>query len=125
MSKFEKAMRTALGYQKAFNKQDIPGMMEFISDDCSFESANPAPDGVLYSGKVEISGYWRDYFGKRKQLYVEIEEVFSIGDHCVLRWKSTWVGAESKMKALRGVDIIRVGGGGIEQIFSYIKGNSG
>ena len=125
MSKFEKTMRIALDYQKAFNNQDVIGMMEFISDDCTFESANPTPDGVLYSGKEEISGYWRDFFGKRNQLHVEIEEVFSIGERCVLRWKSSWVEAGSNKKTLRGVDIIRVGDGAIDQIFSYIKSNSG
>ena len=125
MSKFESAMRTALDYQKALNNQDIPGMMELMSDDCAFESAEPAPDGELYSGKDEIAAYWRDYFNKKNHLKREIEEVFSTGERCILRWKSFSLGAVGEKGYLRGVDIFQVGDGAINQILSYAKGGSG
>ena len=122
LSKFESAMRVALDYHKALTRQDLTEMMNVVSDDCIFESASPAPDGGLYAGKAVMTSYWGDYFKKREQVNREIEEIFSVGERCVLRWKSTWVGAAGEEKTSRGVDIFLVEDGVIKQILSYIKG---
>lgn len=121
MSKFEAPMRLVLDFNKAFNRRDLAGMMELVSDDCVFESAHPAPDGKLYRGKEEIAGYWRDYFNEKCQAQREIEEIFSAGERCILRWKSTWMSTGNQKETLRGVDLFQSRDGLLDQILSYVK----
>ncbi|MGD0708552.1 MAG: nuclear transport factor 2 family protein [Anaerolineaceae bacterium] len=47
MAKFESAIRTVLDFNEAFNRRDVPGMMQLMSDDCRFENTTPAPDGTV------------------------------------------------------------------------------
>ena len=37
-----------LEFNEAFNRHDVAGMMQPMSDDCIFENTGPAPDGAVY-----------------------------------------------------------------------------
>ena len=118
MSRIEKSIRAVLEFSEAFNRHDVAGMIQLMSDDCVYEYPKPAPDGTVYSGKEAITQFWQGSFYKSPQAHLDIEEIFSLGDRCILRWKYE----EEEKPHLRGVDIFKVKDGAICEIFSYIKG---
>jgi predicted SnoaL-like aldol condensation-catalyzing enzyme len=117
MSKIESAMRIVLEFNDAFNKHDVAKMMKLMSDDCVFENTAPAPDGTVYKGKEVVTQFWEEFFHESPQAHIEIEEIFGMGYHCIMRWKFTWGDGH-----VRGVDIFQVKDGLISEKFSYVKG---
>ena len=122
MSKLEYAMRIVLDFNKAFNRQDVAGMMQLMSDDCVFENTNPAPDGTVYTGKEVVTRFWEDFFRESPRAHIEIEEIFGFGERCIMRWKYSWVDTEGRQGHVRGVDLFRVTNGLIREKLSYVKG---
>ncbi|MBK6430699.1 nuclear transport factor 2 family protein [Candidatus Amarolinea dominans] len=122
MSKLEYAMRIVLDFNKAFNRQDVAGMMQLMSDDCVFENTNPAPDGTVYAGKEVVTRFWEDFFRESPRAHIEIEEIFGLGERCIMRWKYSWVDTEGRKGHVRGVDLFRVTNGLIREKLSYVKG---
>jgi predicted SnoaL-like aldol condensation-catalyzing enzyme len=125
MSKVESAIRVVLEFNGAFNRHDVAAMMETLSDDCIFENSHPAPDGAVYSGKEEVTQFCRDFFRESPNVRIEIEEVFGLGDHCVMRWRCEWADSVGEKGHVRGVDIFRVRNGTIHERLSYVKGSCG
>lgn len=125
LSRLESAMRTVLAFHQAYNRQDIPGMMQLVTSDCLFESPGPAPDGTVCKGKEEIARFWHHFFSRSPQAHIEIEEIYGFGDRCVMRWKCSWEDAAGVEGYVRGVDIFRVRDGLICEDFSYVKGSFG
>ncbi|UCH61476.1 MAG: nuclear transport factor 2 family protein [Anaerolineales bacterium] len=122
LSKFETAIRVVLEFNEAFNRHDVAGMMKLMSDDCVFDNTHPAPDGTLYTGRQAISRYWEEFFYGSPQAHITIEEIFGLGEHCIMRWKYSWVNAAGEEGYVRGVDIFQVRGGLIREKLSYVKG---
>lgn len=122
LSRLESAMRIVLEFNEAFNRHDITGMMRLMSDDCVFENTDPAPDGAVYSGKEAVTRFWQDFFRESPQAHVEIEEIFGLGNRCIMRWKYDWVDAAGEKGHVRGVDIFQVKEGFICEKLSYVKG---
>ena len=122
MSKIESATRIVLAFNEAFNRHDVGGMMELMSEDCVFENTAPAPDGTVYKGKEAIIQFWQDFFRESPQAHIEIEEVFGMGFRCVMRWRYDWVDAAGEKGHVRGVDIFRLKDGLISEKLSYVKG---
>jgi steroid delta-isomerase-like uncharacterized protein len=121
MSRVESAVRTVLQWNEAFNRHDVEGIMQLMSDDCVYESSQPPPDGISYSGKKEVTEFWENYFRHSPDAHMEIEEVFGLGTRCVMRWKIR-MGKDKKSGTLRGVDLYRIKDGAISETSSYIKG---
>ncbi|MBK9924686.1 MAG: nuclear transport factor 2 family protein [Anaerolineales bacterium] len=117
MSKIESAIRVVLAFNEAFNRHDVAGMMELMSEDCVFENTNPAPDGTIYSGKDAVTEFWKSFFAESPNAHIDIEEIFGFGYRCVMRWKYTW-GAGY----VRGVDIFKLKDDLICEKLSYVKG---
>ena len=122
MSRIESSTRIVLAFNEAFNRHDIPGMMQFMSDDCVFENTFPAPDGEVISGKEAVTRFWQDFFRESPQAHIEIEEIFGLGLRCIMRWKYTWVDVAGEKGHVRGVDIFRLKDGLISEKLSYVKG---
>ena len=122
MSRLESAIRIVLEFNEAFNRHDVAGMMQLVSDDCVFENTGPAPDGVGYSGKEVITRFWQDFFRESPYAHIEIEEIFSLGLRCIMRWKYDWIDLSGKKGHVRGVDIFQIKNGFICGKFSYVKG---
>ena len=121
MSKIESAVRIVLEFKEAFNRHDLLGMMQLVIDDCIFENAVHAPDGIVYSGKHEIKKFWETFFRESLHAHIEVEEIFGSGERCVMRWRYEWEGSEKEIKHIRGVDVFRVRNGTILEMFSYTK----
>lgn len=117
MAKIESAIRLVLQFNEAFNRHDVSGMMKLMSEDCVFENTAPAPDGTVYSGKEAVSQFWRDFFLESPQAHIDIEEIFGMGNRCLMRWKYSWSEGH-----VRGVDIFKVEDGLISEKLSYVKG---
>lgn len=122
MAKVEAAIRATLAFYQAFNEQDVAAMMALISDDCTFETSCPAPDGRLIFGKEALEKYWHAFFIETPDAHIEIEEISGFGMRCVARWRLEWPDAAGSPTHIRGVDIIRVKDGAICETFSYAKG---
>ncbi len=122
LSRLEAALRVVLKFNEAFNRQDVAGMMQLMSDDCVFENTAPAPDGVVYSGKERVTQFWQDFFRASPQAHIDIEDIFGLGHRCVMRWKYTWVDAAGQPGHVRGVDLFQVENGVIREKLSYVKG---
>jgi predicted SnoaL-like aldol condensation-catalyzing enzyme len=122
MSKIESGMRAVLEFNEAFNRHDVAGMMQLMSDDCIFENSEPAPDGSVYSGKEVVTHFWQDFFRQSPQAQIEIEEIFGYGERCIMRWKYSWEDPRGEKGHVRGVDIFRVRNGVILEKLSYVKG---
>ena len=117
MAKIETAIRLVLQFNEAFNHHDVAGMMKLMSEDCVFENTAPAPDGTLYSGKEAVTRFWQDFFRESPQAHIDIEEIFGMGNRCIMRWKYSWGEGH-----VRGVDIFKVEEGLITEKLSYVKG---
>ena len=122
LSKMEAAMRVVLAFNEAFNRHDVAGMLKLMSDDCIFECATPAPDGVVHKGREAITQFWDDFFYKSPYAHMEIEEIFGMGMHCIMRWRYEWGDADVEKEHIRGVDIFQVRDGLIREQLSYVKG---
>jgi ketosteroid isomerase-like protein len=122
MAKVESAMRLVLAFNDAFNQHDVEGMMKLMSDDCVFENTAPAPDGTVYKGKDAVTQFWRDFFRESPSAHIEIEEIFGLGNHCIMRWRYDWVEASGIKGHVRGVDIFKIREGFISEKLSYVKG---
>ena len=122
LSKLESAMRVVLAFNEAFNRHDVPGMMALMSDDCIFENTSPAPDGTVYTGKEAVTQFWRDFFRESPHARIKIDEIFGLGNRCIMRWRYDWEDAAGEKGHVRGVDIFKVEEGFITQKFSYVKG---
>ncbi|TFH34340.1 MAG: nuclear transport factor 2 family protein [Anaerolineales bacterium] len=122
MSRLESGIRVILEFNQAFNRHDVPGMLQFISDDCVFENTVPAPDGDVYSGKDAIAQFWQEFLRKSPQAHIEIEEIFGSGIRCIMRWRYDWVDLDGAKGQVRGVDLFQVKNGFICEQSSYVKG---
>lgn len=122
MSKLESGVVAVLAFHEALNRHDVAGMMRLMAEDCIFENTFPAPDGTRYEGKAAVRSFWEAFFRDSPRARIEIEEVFGMGERCVLRWRYCWVDAAGQEGHVRGVDVYRVRGGTILEKLSYVKG---
>ena len=122
LSKLESSLRIVLAFNEAFNHHDVARMMELMSEDCVFENTDPAPDGTPYKGKEAVTQFWEDFFHNSPQAHIDIEEVFGLGNRCIMRWKYNWVDESGKTGHVRGVDIFKVEENLITEKLSYVKG---
>jgi predicted SnoaL-like aldol condensation-catalyzing enzyme len=122
MARIESAVRVVIAFNDAFNRHDVAGMMQLMSEDCVFENTDPAPDGAVFSGKEAITRFWQDFFSQSPQAHIIVEESISSGNRCTIRWRYDWVDLEGNKGHVRGVDIFRVQNGLICEKLSYVKG---
>ena len=122
MSRLESGIHIVLDFNQAFNRHDVASMMQLMSDDCVFEDSNPPPDGKVYKGKAEVTGFWQAFFRNSPQAHIDIEEIFSFGNRCIMRWRCEWGDAAANKGHVRGVDVFQVKDGLIAEKLSYVKG---
>ncbi len=122
MSKLEAGVRLVIAFNDAFNRHDVAGMMQFMSDDCIFENTDPAPDGTVYAGKEAVTQFWQSFFRESPKAHIEIEEIFGFGLRCVMRWQYQWTDEAGTQGHVRGVDVFKIKDGLICEKLSYVKG---
>jgi ketosteroid isomerase-like protein len=100
----------------AWTAHDLDAAIDLITEDCVFESTDPAPDGARYIGRDAIRQAWQPIFDEPDARF-DTEETFVAGDRVVQRWRYSWNGGH-----VRGVDLFRVRDGKVAEKFSYVKG---
>ena len=100
----------------AWDAHDLDRAMDLVTDDCVFDTTEPAPDGTRYVGKAAIRQAWRPIFEDRSS-HFDAEETFAAGDRVVQRWRYSWSGGH-----VRGVDVFLVRDDKVAEKLSYVKG---
>lgn len=108
-------------FNEAFNKHGVDQIMSLMTEDCIFENTRPAPDGERFEGQIAVRKVWEEMFKRSAHARFVTEEIFVLGDRCIVRWVYHWT-KEGKEGYVRGVDIIRVRDGKVAEKFSYVKG---
>ena len=111
-----------LRFNEALNARDADGMMRLMTADCVFENTYPPPDGARFEGQAAVRVFWEDFFAGSQQAHIETEDIFSLGERCVMLWTYRWVGADGEEGHIRGVDVYTLKDGLIAEKLSYVKG---
>jgi ketosteroid isomerase-like protein len=104
-------------FNDAFNRHDVDAAVALMTDDCLFENTYPPPDGERFQGKEAVRACWAELMRSTPAAHFETEEMFAMGDRCIVRWRYTFGTGH-----VRGVDIFRIRQGEIAEKRSYVKG---
>lgn len=121
MARVESGVRVIIKLIDCFNQHDAGKMGELFSDDVVFDDFIPAHDGMTYSGRDSVVGFFKETFRKNPTLILETEELFGYGYRCILRWK---IKRDKKAEALackRGLTIFLIRNDEICELLSYAK----
>ena len=121
-SSLDSPVQVVTRFNDALNAHDVDRMLQLMAEDCLFENTYPAPDGTRYQGQESMRRFWEDFFRTSRQPRIEIEEIFALGERCIMLSKYHWVDAQGGSGHVRGVDIYTVKGGLIAEKLSYVKG---
>jgi len=116
------AVQLVIRFNDALNARNVDAMLSLLAGDIIFENTYPAPDGTRYEGQASVRAFWEDFFHNSHQPRIEIEEIFGLGDRCIMRFVYHWEDPAGKPGYVRGVDLYRVRGGQIAEKLSYVKG---
>lgn len=116
------ANQLVLRFNDSLNARDVDGMLRLMAEGCVFENTYPAPDGTRYEGKPAIRAFWEGFFRTSRQPRIEVEEIFALGERCVMRWNYHWLEADGTPGHVRGLDVYRIEDGLILEKLSYVKG---
>lgn len=122
VSQPDPVVQVVLAFNQELNRHNVADMMHLMSEDCVFENTYPPPDGTQYAGKAAVTRFWEDFIRESPQARIEIEEIFSLGERCIMRWSYHWVDLDGQPGHVRGVDLYRVTDGLIREKLSYVKG---
>jgi ketosteroid isomerase-like protein len=109
-------------FNEAFNRHDVQAVMNLMTEDCVFENTYPSPDGERFEGQDAVRRYWEEFFGSSPDSVFQSEEMITLGDRCVVRWRYDWTNTEGESGHIRGVDVLRVRDGKVAEKFAYVKG---
>ncbi len=110
------ALEVVDAFGAAWGAHDLDATLALVTDDCVFESTEPAPDGTRFEGRDAIRKAWQPIFDDENAVF-EAEEIFGSGDRVIQRWRYAWTDGH-----IRGVDVFRVRDGRVAEKFSYVKG---
>jgi ketosteroid isomerase-like protein len=103
-------------FHDALNSHDIGALAELVHEECVFETTDP-PDGTRHVGRAAVVAACQEFFSQSPQARFEMEEVLTLGDRALVRWRYAWTDGH-----VRGVDVMRVRDGKVVETFAYVKG---
>ena len=115
-------LQLVIRFNDALNARNVDAMMQLMTEDCVFENTYPAPDGMRYAGQPAVRAFWDEFMCTSQKSMIEIEEIFALGDRCIMRWTYSWSDEQDGPGHVRGVDIYQVRQGLIAEKLSYVKG---
>ena len=62
MDETAQTLATIEQFNEAFNRHDVEGMMNAMTDDCVFDNIRPRPDGEIFEGQAAVRAYWEMFF---------------------------------------------------------------
>ena len=108
-------------FNEAVNAHDLDQVMANMTDDCIFSNTRPAPSGTIYKGQTDVRAWWAEFFKNSPKAHFAGEEMFAVGDRCVVRWHYTWE-KDGKPGEIHGVDVLKVRDGKVAEKLAYVKG---
>ncbi len=118
----EDVVEVVQAFNEALNAGDVEGMLRWLTPGSIFENTSPPPDGERVVGKEAQRIFWEAFFQGSTGARIEIEEIFALGERCVMRWTYSWVDPAGQPGHIRGVDVYTVRDGLIQEKLSYVKG---
>jgi uncharacterized protein (TIGR03086 family) len=109
-------------FSAAFAAGDLDEVISLVTDDCVFESTEPAPDGGRHEGAAAVRRVWGQLFEETADATFETEESFVCKDRGMTRWRFGWTGPDGAAGHVRGVDVLRFRDGKVSEKLSYVKG---
>ncbi len=109
-------------FNEAFNRHDVPAVMALMTEDCIFDNTYPPPDGERFEGQEAVRRFWEEFFRSSPDAVFKSEEMITLGDRCVIRWRYDWTGKDGSSEHIRGVDVLRVRDGKVAEKLAYVKG---
>lgn len=103
-------------FHDALNSHDIGAVALLVHEECVFETTDP-PDGTRHVGRAAVLAACREFFDQSPQARFEMEEIVTVDDRAVVRWRYEWVDGH-----VRGVDVMRVRDAQVIETFAYVKG---
>ena len=107
---------------EAIRQRDVDAVMAAMTEDCVFETTFPAPDGTRFTGGAAVRQAMTEFFGGSPHARFETEELIVAGDRAVQRWTYHWIEADGTPGHVRGVDVMRVRDGKVQESLAYVKG---
>ena len=105
-------------FNDAFRRRDKEAMAALVHDDCLMVSAQPAPDGTAYVGKVACVAFWAELLDDESTTF-EVEHVFSEGEWATVRWRYRY--GPTDAESVLGVNVTRVSDGRVREQLGYTK----
>jgi len=78
------------------DEQDVDAMMRLMTQDCVFVNTAPPPDGRHYTGQSAVRAFFKTFFRTSREPSIEVGEIFSLGERCIMRWTYRWVDTQGK-----------------------------
>lgn len=105
-------------FNDAFKRGDTEAMAALVHDDCVMVSAQPAPDGTAYVGKVACVDFWAELMADETSTF-EVQHVFADGEWAAVRWRYRF--GPTDAASVLGVNVTRVSGGRVIEQLGYTK----
>ena len=109
-------------FNGALNRHDVPAVMALMTKDCIFDNTYPPPDGERFEGQEAVRRFWEEFFRSSPDAVFKSEEMVTLGDRCVIRWRYEWTSTDGSRGHVRGVDVFRVRDGKVAEKLAYVKG---
>ena len=109
-------------FNEALNRHDVPAVMALMTEDCIFDNTYPPPDGERFVGQEAVRRFWEEFFRSSPDAVFKSEEMITLGDRCVIRWRYEWTNTDGSLGHVRGVDVFRVRDGKVAEKLAYVKG---
>ena len=106
----------------AFNRHDLDRIMEFFSEDATFDMPRGTdPWGTRYVGKVEVRRGLASRFSGIPDVHYGEDRHWVSGDRAVSEWLLTGTSASGEKIRVRGCDLFEIRDGKIIRKDSYWK----
>jgi limonene-1,2-epoxide hydrolase len=98
MSTTEATMAAIERFNDAFNQHDVDGLTKLMTDDVVFENTGDQ----RFEGQEAVCGFFRRFFESTPMAWFDTEDMFAVGDRCVVRWILTFNREEPERGRVRG-----------------------
>lgn len=116
------SVETLKGFLAAFNRHDMDAIMEYFSEDCSFDfPRGPHPWGNRAIGKEQVRALLATRFAGLPDVAYLDDEHWILGDHGVSRWRLTGTKTTGERIEVHGCDLLDFKDGKITRKDSYWK----
>ena len=107
------------GLYEAFDRGDIPAILEALDDDVSWNSPTVLPHGGIAHGPSEVEGFFQRLVDKWEGLTVEVRDLVGDGDRICVIGRAT--GSLDGVKTAYGfVHCLDVENGVVKRFHEYV-----